>query len=287
MKNEKVCNNLYSADELIPIVARLADKFTSKESTSITYERARSLMEAVIYCINQFLKDEDKEAIVTKTKIPPQKAYEIGYQMVIEKVKRTQEQYNELTKRFCSFKNENYRDTVEKALPAFFLHYNPLFEPAENIITMDYPVFHFPNDLSGINAIALYVDAIDKEQRFLFAFPEEYVLETLQTYDAAYKKQFFNICHIVLQRTLLNMLIGKRIGSSFDGDEYEKLKETVMEYKKGELKKRLEELLRVLIDREYGADLELFSYLSADLWDLEAELFHGAMYQCLENMVVL
>ena len=38
----------YTMEELIPVVAGLAGKFTSKESTSITYERANQLMEAVI-----------------------------------------------------------------------------------------------------------------------------------------------------------------------------------------------------------------------------------------------
>lgn len=39
----------YHMEELIPIVAMLADKYTSKESSSISYERANQLMEATIY----------------------------------------------------------------------------------------------------------------------------------------------------------------------------------------------------------------------------------------------
>lgn len=41
--------SLYSMEELIPIVAKLTEEFTAKESSSVTYERARQFMEAVIY----------------------------------------------------------------------------------------------------------------------------------------------------------------------------------------------------------------------------------------------
>ncbi|MGN0343093.1 MAG: DUF6179 domain-containing protein [Roseburia sp.] len=40
-----------SMEELIPIVGKLTEEFTANESSSVTYERARQFMEAVIYCI--------------------------------------------------------------------------------------------------------------------------------------------------------------------------------------------------------------------------------------------
>ncbi len=43
----------YEAEELLPIVSELAVKFTSGDSTSVSFEKARQLMEAVIYCIQE------------------------------------------------------------------------------------------------------------------------------------------------------------------------------------------------------------------------------------------
>ena len=43
----------YEMEDLVPIVAKLAEGYTSKESTSITYERAQQLMEAVLYSIRE------------------------------------------------------------------------------------------------------------------------------------------------------------------------------------------------------------------------------------------
>ena len=43
----------YELEELVPIVAKLAEGYTSKESTSITYDRAQQFMEAVLYSIHE------------------------------------------------------------------------------------------------------------------------------------------------------------------------------------------------------------------------------------------
>ena len=39
----------YEMEELVPIVGKLAEKYTSRESTSIPYEKAEQLMGAVLY----------------------------------------------------------------------------------------------------------------------------------------------------------------------------------------------------------------------------------------------
>ena len=43
----------YEMDELMPVVAELTRKYTSGEISSVTYETARHLMEAVLYCIGE------------------------------------------------------------------------------------------------------------------------------------------------------------------------------------------------------------------------------------------
>ncbi len=42
-------NYNYTMEELVPIVGKLAEKYTAYESTSITYEKAEQLMEAALY----------------------------------------------------------------------------------------------------------------------------------------------------------------------------------------------------------------------------------------------
>lgn len=192
-KNEVVA--IYSMEELIPIVEKLTEQFTSNESSSVTYERARQFMEAVIYCIAHC--DCEMENRLIASELSAEMAYRIGYEAVISKVKRTQEKYNQLLKFFDDYGNRNYRDTVEKALPGFFMYYDAKYAPMETIITMDYPVFGLDMTMEGIDMIAQYIDAIWKEQQYLNRFPREYVLDELRLFHLKYENEFFNVKEIV------------------------------------------------------------------------------------------
>lgn len=51
-------------EELLPVVAKLAERYTSKESSSVSYKTAEQLMEAVVYCINE-VAGEPAESEIT------------------------------------------------------------------------------------------------------------------------------------------------------------------------------------------------------------------------------
>lgn len=197
MKNKVNITQLYDMEELMPIVARLTEEFTSGESTSVTYERARSLMEAVIYCICHFYENGGRDDVATSHIIPAREAYQQGYLAVCEKVKKTLEEYHRLLEIFCHYGNENYRDTVGKGLHAFFLYYDAKYSPTENIITMDYPILGLDMELTGIDMIAQYIERIYDEQVFLQKFPKAYVLDELRAFHPRYEKEFFNLKEII------------------------------------------------------------------------------------------
>ena len=77
----------YEMEELVPIVGKLAEKYTANESTSITYEKAEQLMGAILYCIHE-LKEINGNLLALNEKIPAQKAYEIGAAYVKEKTEK-------------------------------------------------------------------------------------------------------------------------------------------------------------------------------------------------------
>lgn len=194
MKKSDV-TTMYTMEELLPIVGKLAEEFTTKESSSVTYERARQWMEAVIYCIAHL--ETGNQLLMKRNALPAEEAYQLGYAAVIEKVRKTQEKYNELMEFFDHYDNENYRDTVEKALPGFFLYYDVKFAPMENIITMDYPVFGLDMELEGIDMIRQYIDAIWEEQCYLMKFPRNFVVDKLRVFHTKYEKEYFNLKEIV------------------------------------------------------------------------------------------
>lgn len=198
MMNKTDVTSLYPMEELIPIVEKLAKEFTGNESSSVTYERARHLMEAVIYCMSHF--ESGKHSLMSNAQLPAQEMYQLGLNAVIEKVRETQNKYNQLVGFFDHYGNRNYRDTVEKALSGFFLYYDVKFVPTENIITMDYPVFGIDMTLEGIDMIRQYIDVIWEEQLFLKQFPRNYIISKLRSFHPHYEMEYFNIMEIVEMR---------------------------------------------------------------------------------------
>lgn len=274
----------YEMEELIPIVAALAEQYTSKESTSISYERANRLMEAVLYCIGQC----SEGGLLTGSRgLTAREAYECGYELVVQKVKCVQKLYNEMIMEFCAYGNENYRVTVEKAIPGFFRYYDAKFAPQETIITMDYPTIRLITDKTGINAVANYVEYISYEQRFLKALPQEYVCDILFRFQSDYGKQFYNICHIILRNILGHMLIGEPLGKRTGEKEYEALRELILERDAEHLEKLIEKLLHQLIFEKYEGDQMLECYLQADIRNYVVEVQNAAQNDVVKKVVVL
>ena len=261
--------NDYQLEELIPVVAKLAESYTSKESTSVTYEKARQLMEAVIYCIQQCQGSNQLAGI---DKMSAQDAYAFGYEQLLCKVKQAQHAYSEMIVEFEAYGNENYYDTVTKGISGFFRYYDARFAPQETIITMDYPTICPINQLSGINAIEKYIEYIALEQIFLGALPKEYIIQVLTRYQANYRKQFYNICSIILRHILEYMLIGKNLGTVPSAEDYEMLRDIISTKSRENLKNTLTTLLDKLIQQKYRNNSSLFNYLKRDIDDFAVEL---------------
>lgn len=274
----------YEMEELLPIVAALAEQYTSKESTSVSYEQANRLMEAVLYCIGQC---SEGRQITDSRGLTAREAYEWGYELVVQKVKRTQEIYNGMIIDFCAYGNDNYRETVGRAIPGFFRYYDAKFAPRETIITMDYPTIRPITDATGINAIAKYIEYISYEQRFLKALPQEYVCDILFRFRPDYGKQFYNICNIVLRHILGHMIIGEPLGKRAGEEEYAALSEWILEREAEHLEKLIMELLHQLIFEKYKGDQMLECYLQADIRNFMVEMQNAARNNIVKKVVVM
>lgn len=196
----------YTMEELIPVAAGLAEKYTAFESGSLTYEKMEQLMGAVLYCIRETemveakgenLPEEFSEGGLRAGKMPARQAYEAGLARVEQKVKAALALYNELIPEFSSYGNQCLYDTVVKGLPEFFKWYDMKFEPQNTILTLDYPVQKDLSEYTGIDRIYEYIKCIREEQDFLKKFPEEEVIRLLNCYHSEYREIFENICEMV------------------------------------------------------------------------------------------
>lgn len=266
----------YKIEELLPIVAGLAESYTAKESTSITYEKAQQLMEAVIYCIHE-CELAEQLSLVSEDGLSAQKMYALGVIRVEEKVRKTLKLYNEIMTCFSSYENACLYDTVAKGLPEFFKWYDCRLEPQNTILTLDYPVLFDLSQQTGIDRIYNYVRCIQLEQTFLNKFSPAFVTGVLSKYDKNYPLMIDNICEIVLMNVICHILSGKKSADlNFEPEEYKTLQTMFQKENPNALRERLKNAVQVLIRDYYENDENMMEYLCKAIDNISVRLKNAA-----------
>ena len=280
----------YSQEELLPVVAKLAARYTSNESTSISYDKARQLMGAVIYCIEEYENAATglRDLIAAHTTVSADTAYRQGYDLLVEKVKKIQQEYNLMMKEFQYYGNRCCYDTFQKGMPEFFLYYDARFHPMNHILTLDYPVLVSLEPRCGADLMEVYVRSAYLEQSFLQKLPAKYILHVLSAYSGDYEELIINIASIVIRNVLGCRIAGKSIDfNGYSPDEMEHLKLFISE-KTGEgLEEQLKKYIDELMDFAYDGNEELGNYLKEDMRNFSFELQHGLKYNCLQAMLAV
>lgn len=173
----------YRMEELLPVVAKLSKRYTSSESSSVSYDTARLLMEAAVYCLKE-CERETGDTMLEGHRVDSLTAYEEGY----------------------------HRDTIIKGMPEFFLKYDARFEPQNHILTLDYPVLYSPDDKVGIDKILHYLNEAEYEHIFLQNFSREAIMSLLEVVRPDYSELYFeNICIPVLMRAAACMIADEKV----------------------------------------------------------------------------
>lgn len=242
----------FEMEELVPIVGKLAQKYTSNESTSITYEMAEQLMEAVLYCINE-AEQNVSNAMISNKEISALQMYEAGKRAVEEKVKKSIKIYNEILSVFDFYENRCLYDTVIVGLPEFFKRYDILSEPQNTILTLDYPVLKDISGYTGIDKIHQFLICIYIEQRFLAVFPREYVIGILAEYSSQYKEIIDNICEIVIKSVIEHTMAGKDLSHlKLDKKDYIYIQKCFNEKDLCDVQKKFEGMVNAIFWEVHG-----------------------------------
>ena len=196
----------YKMEELLPVAAKLAKRYTSGESTSVSFDTARQLMEAAVYCIKE-CETGNEDAMLEGQRADCMTAYERGYHIVLDKAEQSRAVYHRMILDFEDYGCKNYRDTILKGIPAFFLKYDARFEPQNHILTLDYPVLKLTDSLTGIDRILDYLTEAEYEQIFLQNFSREAIVNLLEYIRSDYRELYFdNLCIPVLIRAAACMI---------------------------------------------------------------------------------
>ena len=262
----------YEAEDLVPIVAELAKRYTSGESSSITYEAAGRLMEAVLYCIREFEKGE-AFSLTTGKKLPAGKCYERGLELVEKKVQDALKLYNRMMLYFSSYGNRCLQDTVGKGMPEFFKWYDYRLNPQDTLLTLDYPILMDLSADTGIDRIYGYLLCISLEQKFLRKFPRDFVREALAEYDSRYQWMIDNLCEVVLFKVIRYIVLDKNLTEpDFSPEELSRLQKIIREKSLEELREKLKEAVDDLVDDYFEEDENLKTYLYAAIQNISVRM---------------
>lgn len=275
----------YEMEELVPIVGKLAEKYTSHESTSITYEKAEQLMGAVLYCIHELWESSGNAPSLNK-KLSAQRAYEMGAAYVREKTGKALDLYNRILPEFCHYENKCLYDTFVKGIPEFFKWYDIQFEPQNTILTLDYPLLKDISEYTGIDKIFEFIKSIGLEQKFLKLFPAGYVINILSKDNRNWQESMDNICEIVFTLVIGHIMLGKSLKViELKENDYFYMQEMFEQTALEDIKKHLEVALEIFIKNYYENDRELLNYLSDSIGGIVVRLKNAADNKVLCNII--
>ncbi|MEE0434820.1 MAG: DUF6179 domain-containing protein [Peptococcaceae bacterium] len=275
---------VYTTEELIPLVGRLAKKWAGHEHTSIPYERAQQLMDAVQYCIAE-VEHFAGEDMLAAMSLSAEDAYAAGQRLVEAKVRQTLTQTNMLLATFDNYGNQYLEDMVVKGLPAFFKWYDPQFAPQRTILTLDYPLLADYTQTSGIDRIALVVDALCVEQAFLHIFSRELVLTLLAKQKEAMAEPVENLCEPLLLALVAHGLVGEPLSATpLQTAAREHLRQMLVVAPK-ETKQAVRKYFFKNMKKTLHLDEKHIAYLELGLDAVFVRLHVAATYGTLENIV--
>ena len=291
-------------EEIFPLVRELTEKYTSKQSTSVSVAMAKQLLHAVLFCIQEYeqMKKREVQETIEKEKWNSgesfrivnsqesknaRKRYQEGYQMVLSKVQKTKLIYEDTMTYFSDYGNQALHDTVLEGMPAFFTVYDPIFNPQNSVLTWDYPMINNYDEEEGIDRIHDLMKGIQLEQCFLDRFPDGYVEKVLTAHHEGYKELFINLCSIVMRNTLGHLIAGKAMDSpGFTQKELQIITDFVLKYDRIERKEQLEKWLHAFCQRSYDEVTGLYEYLVQDMPEFQVELEHAVSCGTLHRLFV-
>ncbi len=271
----------YTMEELFPILGQLAEKYTAFESTSIPYETAEQLTEAVLYCICE-AEQVQTNALVQAEGLSARQAYAIGAAAVEEKTRAALALYHETLQDFDSYGNRCLYDAFQQGLPEFFKWYDTKFMPQETMLTLDYPLLRDLSGQTGIDRIYSFIECIHLEQAFLNGFPEGTVKGILSRYNS----QYGSLCEIVLTTLAGHLLAGKPLSErEFVHEDFLRIRGKFANTCLPQITQQLKNVVAAFIQKYYGDSTELTAYLSGALENITFRLKNAAESGTLSSLL--
>lgn len=266
-------------NDIISLLGERVEKFTMRDSTSVTKETAERILGSILYCIKSDSNNTIKNSSLDKSLIKEENldirtAFYNGLLIKKEKIKKAKILCENIKREFCFIDNCYYKDIIWKGMDAFFKNYDVEFNPQYNVLTLDYPLYIEIENLSGIDLIYEYLKRFYIEERFLKKFEIHIIEEILRGYNDNFTNLVINICKIILRNAIICKILNKNI-YELDVKEIDidRIKKYIENNTQEEMVRLIDEKLKSLL-KELSLEEEVFyTYFKLDIKEFVKELY--------------
>jgi len=226
--------NVFQEDEYEILLGRVMEllhrqmrKYSGCDSTSVTVDKARTLLESLMYTIetameNGVSKDEilygDVSEIIDK-----------GQKTLFEKKKSAKFELKLLYDEKPDFGNIFFEDTLSN-LFLFFKNYDIYYQAQDIPCSIDYWLLNpVPEEIKGISYIEEYIKRLQIENDFISSFDKTEAIEVYKDQKLSVREDFFNLCEPIMTSEVFKRIADERDGIISKKKTLDELKSRVNE----------------------------------------------------------
>jgi len=184
-----------------------AKKYNGLDSTSMTEERVRDLLESILFSLAVLAEKDGLSAQAMSERDFSQLLVQ-GQTLLEEKRKAAQTQWSRICLEAPNFGNVFFNETI-KSVGGFFKLYDVYYQAHQIPCSIDYPLMKsVPESMKGVCYIERYLECISLEVRFLNRIGAENVLAFFQKSVPDYRESYMNLCENVFTNLLGKALLG-------------------------------------------------------------------------------
>ncbi len=177
-------------------------RYNRRQSSSVRVEAAQSLLESMLYSITAYLDTQPEPAVVLRTQ-----SLEDLREKGMDLLKRYVEESKTLLKEVKATRTPTeliaYNQTIDHAIPEFFLTYDPQFDAQNGDALIDYPLLEDDWSIGGILYIRNFLTQLKKENAFCAKYGKNYIRALLLTHGVKhhldYRDMLINIPELILE----------------------------------------------------------------------------------------
>lgn len=210
--------------QLVSIMTETVGYYTKGKSFSVRTETAEQLMLSLCFTLGLFLKHQAnlKERIsLIKEKGVPYLLAE-GEKLLKSRVEQGLALFEAVRKIRLKTKNYAYVDTLDYAIPSFFIDYDLRFASHDIPALIDYPLAIDVSNLAGIEYIEEYLKNLLLENKFCSHFETSEIEALSKGFNKNCDHMLINIFELVLTNSLGCIVTGKLL-NSLDISELDRL----------------------------------------------------------------